>query len=261
MSSEEKREQGAAPDDEPRANDAAHRVVDGELRLLAERHVRGETSGDERARYAAHLERCDVCRGLVEEDATLRSAVLDLLAGPAPAPRVWARVERAIGDDRGDDSADGTAVGTPRSARPVRDGDAGDGEARQPWKSWVSSRTDGANVDDALVPAREREWIETAHRGVRVQRLSADRAERRVTMLVRMEPGASFPPHRHGGAEECFVVEGELFVGAGDAFGSGVVLRGGDFQRCASGSTHPRQWTETGCTLLITSSIDDELLG
>ncbi len=71
-------------------------------------------------------------------------------------------------------------------------------------------------------------------------------------MMVRMEPGASYPAHRHGGAEECFVISGDLRTGA-------VHLRAGDWQRADAGSRHPVQSTDGGCVLLLVSSLDDTL--
>ena len=71
-------------------------------------------------------------------------------------------------------------------------------------------------------------------------------------MLVRMEASSSYPAHTHGGSEECYVVSGDLVVGA-------LHMRAGDFQRCEAGSEHPEQRTDGGCLLLITSSLHDRL--
>jgi anti-sigma factor ChrR (cupin superfamily) len=72
-------------------------------------------------------------------------------------------------------------------------------------------------------------------------------------MLIRMEPGASYVPHRHGGPEQCYVVEGDLRDGD-------VVVRAGDFQCAPESTMHGAQTTEKGCLLLIVSSLRDELL-
>jgi quercetin dioxygenase-like cupin family protein len=72
-------------------------------------------------------------------------------------------------------------------------------------------------------------------------------------MLVRMEPGSSYPGHVHGGPEECYVISGDLRVG------DSLHMRAGDYQRVAAGMTHPVQSTDEGCLLLITSSLHDEL--
>ena len=90
--------------------------------------------------------------------------------------------------------------------------------------------------------------------GIEVRRLAADSARRMVTMMVRMAPGTSYPPHRHAADEECLVMSGELLVGT-------ERLRAGDYQKAAKGSVHPVQSTDTGCALFITSSQDDELVG
>ena len=75
-----------------------------------------------------------------------------------------------------------------------------------------------------------------------------------VTMLIRMAPGTAYPAHRHGGAEECYVLEGDLHVG------DDIVMHAGDYQRAEAGSTHPVQSTRGGCLLLLTSSLRDELV-
>ena len=76
----------------------------------------------------------------------------------------------------------------------------------------------------------------------------------RVTMLVRMEKGTSYPSHRHAGPEECYVLAGDLEVG------DQLEMHAGDYQRVERGSVHPPQTTREGCLLLITSSMHDELL-
>jgi len=122
----------------------------------------------------------------------------------------------------------------------------------QTWRRW---REPDAATPGGLRTQRAGEgaWETTSCPGVSVRQLSLDAAARQCTMMVRMEPGSSYPPHRHGGAEECFVVAGDLHVGE-------EVLTTGDFQRAEEGSIHGVQSTEGGCTLLIVSSLDDELL-
>jgi anti-sigma factor ChrR (cupin superfamily) len=89
--------------------------------------------------------------------------------------------------------------------------------------------------------------------GVRAKRLYVDPQHDTVTMLIRMDPGASYLPHRHAGPEQCFVLEGDLRDGE-------LVVRAGDFQCAAEGTVHGSQQTESGCLLLIVSSLRDELL-
>lgn len=75
-----------------------------------------------------------------------------------------------------------------------------------------------------------------------------------MTFLARMAPGSSYPSHRHGGPEECYVLKGDLDVGHRK-------MRAGDFERAEPGSVHARETTEEGCLLLIVSSLRDEMLG
>ena len=44
------------------------------------------------------------------------------------------------------------------------------------------------------------------------QLLATDADKRRVTMLVRLAPGAEYPPHRHAGVEELHLLHGEVIV-------------------------------------------------
>jgi anti-sigma factor ChrR (cupin superfamily) len=72
-------------------------------------------------------------------------------------------------------------------------------------------------------------------------------------MMIRMEAGAKWVPHRHAGPEQCFVLEGDLFDGESTYYA-------GDFQCAAPGSVHEAQSTVNGCLLLIVSSLNDQLL-
>lgn len=93
-------------------------------------------------------------------------------------------------------------------------------------------------------------WEDTAVPGVCLRVLATDPAAGRFTALVRMAPGSTYPAHRHGGAEECFVLEGDLRHGA-------QVMRAGDYEWAATGSDHGPQSTADGCLLLIHSSLSD----
>ncbi|HVR73044.1 MAG TPA: cupin domain-containing protein [Planctomycetota bacterium] len=101
--------------------------------------------------------------------------------------------------------------------------------------------------------AGEGDWEPTAAPGVSVKPLHVDSARRYVTMLVRMEPGSAYPDHLHAGAEECYVLQGDLRVGD-------ETLRAGDYQHAPAGSEHEIQSTREGCLLLIVSSQDDKLV-
>jgi anti-sigma-K factor RskA len=60
------------------------------------------------------------------------------------------------------------------------------------------------------IRAGEGVWRDSGFRGVSYKVLFYDRAAGLVTTLVKMEPGASYPAHRHNKPEQCLVVEGDL---------------------------------------------------
>lgn len=75
--------------------------------------------------------------------------------------------------------------------------------------------------------------------------LSYDAATGRGSYLMIMAPGASSRPHRHTGAEEFFVLEGELIDF------DGHIYRAGDFVRLESGTSHT-SLSPSGCKLHVT---------
>jgi anti-sigma factor ChrR (cupin superfamily) len=84
-------------------------------------------------------------------------------------------------------------------------------------------------------------WIETRP-GVRQKRFWEDKAGERRALLVRFEPGATLPPHRHVGDELIFLVEGA------NADESGVVATGNMNYR-PNGCVHTVT-TQNGATVL-----------
>jgi anti-sigma factor RsiW len=103
-----------------------------------------------------------------------------------------------------------------------------------------------------VVPARE--WVEPAWEevasGIFCKLMATDTERHRVSMLVRLLPGVSYPPHTHAGLEELFLLDGELWI-------DDQKLYPGDYNRAEAGSGDKRVWSETGCTcVLITSTRD-----
>jgi ChrR Cupin-like domain len=106
-----------------------------------------------------------------------------------------------------------------------------------------------------LVPAPQRragpEWEEVAP-GIACKLLATDTEKDRVSMLVRLAPGADYPPHRHAGVEELHLLHGELMVDA-------KKLYPGDYLRSEVGTSDQRVWSETGCTCVLLTSTRDAL--
>ncbi len=95
----------------------------------------------------------------------------------------------------------------------------------------------------------EPQWEEVAA-GISCKLLATDEQTHMVSMLVRLAPGAEYPPHVHAGVEELHLLDGELWIDERK-------LYPGDYQRGEPGTGDKRVWSETGCTcVLITSTRD-----
>lgn len=106
--------------------------------------------------------------------------------------------------------------------------------------------------EQTFILANEGEWQEMAP-GISMKMLSHDSETGRTMVLVRLAPGAAYPPHRHMGLEECLVVEGDLHV-------DGTILHAGDFTASYSDKVHMDTHSEEGCLLLIASPLNDHFL-
>jgi hypothetical protein len=94
-------------------------------------------------------------------------------------------------------------------------------------------------------------WEEVAP-GIFCKLMATDAERHRVSMLVRLLPGVEYPPHRHAGLEELFLLDGELWI-------NDRKLYPGDYNRAEAGSDDKRVWSETGCTCVLVTSIQDVL--
>jgi quercetin dioxygenase-like cupin family protein len=109
-----------------------------------------------------------------------------------------------------------------------------------------------AAPSNRTIAAADGAWLETSVPGVRRKVLAIDRARDRVTMLLRAEPGARYPAHRHSGPEECYVISGSLNL-------EGRMLRAGDFHHAEGESHHAEAWTDEGMEVLIVAAASDYL--
>jgi anti-sigma factor ChrR (cupin superfamily) len=88
--------------------------------------------------------------------------------------------------------------------------------------------------------------------GIECKLLATDAERHRVSMLVRLAPGASYPAHRHAGVEELHLLDGELWIDERKLFP-------GDYNYAAPGTGDQRVWSETGCTCVLVTSTKDVL--
>ena len=95
------------------------------------------------------------------------------------------------------------------------------------------------------------EWEDVAP-GIACKLLATDAENDRVSMLVRLAPGAAYPAHEHAGVEELYLLDGELWIDE-------KKLYPGDYNRAEPGSGDQRVWSETGCTCVLLTSTRDIL--
>jgi anti-sigma factor ChrR (cupin superfamily) len=105
-----------------------------------------------------------------------------------------------------------------------------------------------------LPPAQqwaEPDWEQVAP-GIECKLLATDTERQRVSMLVRLAPGANYPAHTHAGVEELHLLAGELWIDERKLFP-------GDYNYGAPGANDERVWSETGCTCVLITSTKDIL--
>jgi len=102
--------------------------------------------------------------------------------------------------------------------------------------------------------AADATWIDTGLPGIRARVLAVDKARSLVTLVIRAEPGAAYPPHRHHGPEECYVISGSVVI-------DGRVLHAGDFHHADEDSDHGEITTTEGAEVLLVGAVDDYLPG
>jgi anti-sigma factor ChrR (cupin superfamily) len=86
-------------------------------------------------------------------------------------------------------------------------------------------------------------WIALKVPGASVKLLSMEDDKDYSVVLGKLEPGARYPAHSHIGAEEVYILSGDLSIGD-------VKLVAGDFHHAAPGSSHDVNHSENGCTIL-----------
>ena len=106
------------------------------------------------------------------------------------------------------------------------------------------------------VPPPVHQWSEPGWEqvapGIECKLLATDTERHRVSMLVRLASGASYPAHTHAGVEELHLLDGELWIDERK-------LSAGDYNYGAPGASDERIWSELGCTCILITSTKDVL--
>ena len=104
-----------------------------------------------------------------------------------------------------------------------------------------------------LVRANQLEWRPAGVPGVMIKRLFVDKATGNVTSLLKVEPGAVYPAHRHAGLEQTYVIDGDVIFNDHE-------LDTGDYEVAMATTAHSPVTTREGCLLLLINNQRDEVL-
>ena len=100
--------------------------------------------------------------------------------------------------------------------------------------------------------ANDDRWLPHPVPGIRMKILALNKRRGYATLLLDVAPGTRFPPHHHGGAEECYVISGSLFT-------CGRRLGAGDFVHANEHTDHEELWTEEGCQVILVVPPEEHL--
>ncbi|HJU21983.1 MAG TPA: cupin domain-containing protein [Casimicrobiaceae bacterium] len=115
----------------------------------------------------------------------------------------------------------------------------------------LAADTGGERVSPSPQRTQKPDWNEVGP-GISCKLLTSDNETRMVGMLVRLAPGAHYPPHTHGAVEELHLLDGELWIDERK-------LQPGDYNRGEPGTADKSVWSETGCTCVLVTSMEDIL--
>ncbi|KYH05558.1 anti-sigma factor [Chryseobacterium cucumeris] len=114
------------------------------------------------------------------------------------------------------------------------------------------------NIHDYIVKTEQKEWQPLIEKGIHyegifVKSLKFDPEKKRSTsILLKFEPGASYPYHNHPAGEELFIMEGDAII-------AGARLESVDYLYTPPNFKHAVK-SEQGCIILFIIPEEVEIL-
>lgn len=109
---------------------------------------------------------------------------------------------------------------------------------------------DAQGADFYALSSDEGEWLPHPVKGIAVKPLATDKERGYATILMRLDAGVNFPSHNHKGAEQCYIVSGDVRV-------RGQRLAQGSFFSTAAHANHGDISTTQGATVLLVVAMED----
>jgi len=111
-------------------------------------------------------------------------------------------------------------------------------------KDKLFAKINGRQKDFHFIFAASDNWEQHPIDGIQFKKLSYNEEKNYLMLLFKVAADTSYPEHHHSGAEECYVISGDVYT-------EGRVLGPGDFLHAEGGSDHEMLYTKNGCTLLL----------
>lgn len=114
------------------------------------------------------------------------------------------------------------------------------------------------DINNYIIRNSQKEWYPLIEKGIHYDGISVislrfdETKGRSTTILLKFEPGATYPYHNHPGGEEIFVLSGEAIL-------ENVILSEGDYLYTPVNFKHSVT-TKTGCTMLFIVPEEVEVL-
>ncbi|AZB33786.1 cupin domain-containing protein [Chryseobacterium bernardetii] len=114
------------------------------------------------------------------------------------------------------------------------------------------------SINNYIVKTEQKEWQPLIEKGIHyegifVKSLKFDPEQNRsTTILLKFEPGASYPYHNHPAGEELFILEGDAVIAGGN-------LKKGDYLYTPPSFKHSVT-SENGCIILFIIPEEVEIL-
>jgi quercetin dioxygenase-like cupin family protein len=112
----------------------------------------------------------------------------------------------------------------------------------------LMERVADADTSHVTIDAADGQWQPFLD-GVQIKVLQKNAGA--MSYLLKLEPGASLPAHRHPADEECIVVEGTVRVG------TQVEVGPGGYHLAHRGALHPTISSETGATIFLRGAVPE----
>lgn len=114
------------------------------------------------------------------------------------------------------------------------------------------------DIHHYIVRNNQKEWQPLIEKGIHYHGISVislcydETKQRSTTILLKFEPGATYPYHNHPAGEEIFVLSGDVIL-------EGATLLQGDYLYTPPNFKHSVT-TKTGCTMLFVIPEEVEIL-